>query len=163
MSSPWAPAAGCSVGRVQAGDLGEPALERPEQLEGALGELVGLVRVQAGEALQRRDALVDLGVVLHRAGAQRVGARLDAVVERRELGVVADEVDLGDLGQARRRGAPQRRRQQLRRADARGRRPPARVPARRPARDFSKIVWTVGAAFGAGEHAPDRRRGAAIG
>ena len=113
MSSPWAPAAGCSVARVQAADLGQPAVERPEQLQGALGELVRLVRVQAAEALERRDALVDLGVVLHRARAERVGAGVDAVVERRELGVVTDDVDLGDLGEARRGGAPEVRRQEL--------------------------------------------------
>ena len=51
------------------------------------------------EPRQRRDGLGDLRVVLHRARAQRVEAGVHAVVHLRQAGVVADQVDLGDLGQ----------------------------------------------------------------
>ena len=90
---------------AKAGDLGEPALERVHQLQRPLHQRLGLVGVQAAEAFQGGDALVDLGVVLHRAGAQRIRAAVDAVVESRKLGEVAHELQLRDLGQASRRGA----------------------------------------------------------
>ena len=93
--------------RVEAGDLGEDLLQPPHQLERALRAVLLLVRVQVAEAGQRDDALVDARVVLHRAGAERVEARVDPEVARRELGEVADELGLGELGQPRRlaRGA----------------------------------------------------------
>src|SRR6185437_4142560 len=75
------------------------------QLESALGALVLLVRVQVGEARQAHSPLVDARVVLHRAGAERVEARIDPERPRRELGVVADELGLGQLRQPRRRAA----------------------------------------------------------
>ncbi len=71
---------GLQRGAGQAGDLGQPAAERVHELERALDQLLGLVGVQPAQARQRGDALVDLGVVLHGARAQRIGARLDAVV-----------------------------------------------------------------------------------
>ena len=95
-------------GDVQAGDLGEPALELVHQLERALHQRLRLVRVQAGEAVEAGGRLVDARVVLHRARAERVAAAVHAVVERREPGEVAQQVDLADLGQARGRGAPER-------------------------------------------------------
>ena len=91
--------------RGEAGDLGEPEAQRVHELERALDQVLGLVGVQPAQARQRGDALADLGVVLHRARAQRIGSRLDAVVARRQLGEVAHEIDLGDLGQARRPAA----------------------------------------------------------
>ena len=94
-------------GDVQAADLGEPALELVHQLEGALHQRLRLVRVQAGEAVQARGHLVHARVVLHRAAAERVAAAVHAVVERAEAGEVTQQVDLADLGQARRRRAAQ--------------------------------------------------------
>src|SRR5450756_2702005 len=69
--------------------------------------------MQAGEALQTADHLVDLGVVLHRAGAERIAAALDAEVERREVREVTQEVQFADLGEARRGRATQAGRHQL--------------------------------------------------
>ena len=89
-------------GGVQAGDLGEPALELVHQLERALHQRLRLVRVQPREAVEAGGDLVDSRVVLHGARAERVAAAVHAVVERREPGEVAQQVDLADLGQARR-------------------------------------------------------------
>ena len=84
------------------GDLGEDPLQVPHQLERALGALVLLMRVEIAETGQPADALVDAGVVLHRAGAERVEARVDAERPVREGSEVANELGLGELGEARR-------------------------------------------------------------
>ena len=51
-------------------------------------------RVQRREARQRRDALVDLRVVLHRARAERVEVRVDREVQLREAHEVAHQLEL---------------------------------------------------------------------
>src|ERR671911_584718 len=58
--------------------------------------------MQACVARQRRHPLVQLGVVLHRAGAERVEALVEMEVLGGESGVVTYELRLGDLGQLRR-------------------------------------------------------------
>ena len=115
---------------VQAGDLGEEPAQLVEELQRALHELIGFVGVQPAQALERRHAFVDLGVVLHRAGAQGIGALVDPVVAPRELGEVAHELDLRHFGQAGRGLPAQGRRGRARRAAAPARRAPA---ASRPA------------------------------
>ncbi len=75
------------------------SLQPPEHLERALGGLVGLQRMHPLEPRQGRDRLRDLGVVFHGARPERVEARVHAVVHLGEPGVVADQVDLGDLRQ----------------------------------------------------------------
>ena len=93
---------------VHAEDLLEVLLDLPHDLETALDRLDGLERVDVGEAGQSRNLLVDLRVVLHGAGAERVEAVVHAVRLPGELGVVATEVDLGELGQTWCRGAQER-------------------------------------------------------
>ena len=124
----------------QAADLGQRLLQQPHQLQRALGALRVLGRVQAGVAGQRRDPLVEPRVVLHRAGAERVEAGVEVEVAAREPVVVADDLRLGDLGQARRLGAQQAAPGSAPRAAARGLRRRAATAARRPGFDFSKIV-----------------------
>ena len=83
-------------------DLREDLLQPPHELERALRGLVLLVRVQVAETREPGQPLVHARVVLHRARAERVEARVHAeraVGERREM---ADELGLGDLGQTRR-------------------------------------------------------------
>ena len=92
--------------RVHAADLGEHPLELPEELERALGGRVGRQRVQVREARQARGPLVELGVVLHGARAQRVEARVHRVVELGQVHEVTGHLGLGELGQRRRSGAP---------------------------------------------------------
>ena len=49
---------------------------------------------------QRRHALVQAGIVLHRAGAERVEAGIEVEVALGDPDVVTDDLGLGDLGQA---------------------------------------------------------------
>ena len=83
----------------QARHLGERLLEVPHQLERALGVLGVLKRMQPRVAGQRRHPLVQLRVVLHRAGAERIEALVQVEVLRRERRVVPDQLRLRDLGQ----------------------------------------------------------------
>jgi hypothetical protein len=93
---------GLQVDVGQPGDLAQRDLELVHELEGALRALRVLQRVQAGVPRQRRDALVQLRVVLHRARAEGVEALVEVEVARREPLVVAVDLGLGDLGQLRR-------------------------------------------------------------
>ena len=85
----------------QAADLRQRALQQPHQLEGPLGALRRLQRVQPRVARQRGDALVQLRVVLHRARAERVEARVEVEVAARDAVVVAHDLRLADLRQRR--------------------------------------------------------------
>ena len=118
----------------QAGDLGQRVLELVHQLQRALGALGVLQRVQAGVAGQRRDALVQLRVVLHRARAERVEAGVEVEVALREPVVVADDLRLGDLRQLRRLGAAEALGERVR---CSGTSSSGATNARRPAFDFS--------------------------
>ena len=84
--------------RVQARHLGEDLLQPPLELERALDAVLVLQRMQAREARQADEPLVDARVVLHRARAERIEAVVDAEVARRELGEVAHELELRHLG-----------------------------------------------------------------
>ena len=92
----------------QPGDLGEDLLQPPHELERALRSVLLLVRVQVAEPGQRDDPLVHARVVLHRAAAERVEAGVDPEVPVGERREVADELGLGDLGQAGRPAAAKR-------------------------------------------------------
>src|SRR5690349_20316710 len=58
--------------------------------------------MEVRKAGQRHEPLDDARVVLHRAGAERIEARVDSEVARGELREVADELELGDLRETRR-------------------------------------------------------------
>src|SRR5205823_13062018 len=92
---------------VEAGDLGQDLLEPPLELERALRPVLVLERVEVAEPRQRDDALVHARVVLHRARAERVEAGVDSERARRQLAEMADDLGLGEPGQARRTLAPQ--------------------------------------------------------
>ena len=68
--------------------------------------VVGLPGFRDLHPLQEEDgiqgALVDARVVLHRAAAERVEAGIDPEVPVGQLGEVADDLVLGDLGESRR-------------------------------------------------------------
>ena len=66
---------------------------------------IGRERMERGEGGYSGGPLVDLGVVLHGARAERIEARVDRVVELREVDEVADDLGLVQLGQADRLGA----------------------------------------------------------
>ena len=67
------------------------------------------------KARQPGRPLVELRVELHRARAQRIEARVDRVVELREVDVVAHDLRLVELRQRRRRRPTRRRRNPLQR------------------------------------------------
>ena len=92
---------------VEPDDLGEDLLEAPHELHRALRAVLLLERMQVAEPGQRDDALVHSRVVLHRAGAERVEAGVDAERPVGERGEVADDLRLGELREARRVGAAQ--------------------------------------------------------
>ena len=98
---------------LEAADLGQGTLQAPHQLQRTLGALRVLRGVQAGVARQRGDPLVEARVVLHRAGAERIGAGVEVEVAPRETVVVADDLRLGDLGELRGALPPQIRGNQL--------------------------------------------------
>ena len=94
--------------RLQAGDLGQHLLRPVEQLQQPLQRPLRLIGVQARHAGQAGQPLVPLGIVLHRAGAQRIEVRIDRHVERREVDEVAHHFRLGAVpaAAAARRPAP---------------------------------------------------------
>src|SRR4051794_4177124 len=89
--------------RVQPRDLDQRLLQAPHQLERALAAVLVLVGMEVAKAGEHHEPLVDARVVLHRAGAERVEARVDAEVPGRELGEVPEDLGLCELRQPRRR------------------------------------------------------------
>ena len=65
---------------------------------------------------RRGQPLVPLGVVLHRARAERIEVRVDRHVQRRQVREVPHHLELAQLGQRRRRARPGARRGAARRA-----------------------------------------------
>jgi len=57
-------------------------------------ESSGEERVTEREAGQRRQLVVDLGIVLHRAGAERIEAAVEVVVQHRQLDEMTDHFGL---------------------------------------------------------------------
>jgi hypothetical protein len=82
-------------------DFRQVALKLVDELDCALGCVVGLQGMQAREAGQGCHILIELGVVFHSAGAERVEARIHAEVTLREVRIVAHDLDLADLRQGR--------------------------------------------------------------
>ena len=128
-----APGRGLQRDRVEPRHLEQDVLQLPLELERALRGVVLDERMQVREPGQPDDPLVDARVVFHRAAAERIEARVDAEVARRELREVAEHLRLGELRQAS--AAP------CARAPPAPRAPADRASARRgrggPACDFS--------------------------
>ncbi len=90
---------------VHAGDLTQQLLRLCIGLQAALDRLHRLERMDLGKAGQRRHVLVDLGVVLHGAGAQGIEPVVDAVDPLGQGGIVAGQLRLRHMGQVQGRGA----------------------------------------------------------
>ena len=84
---------------VHAGDLTQQLPSGVQHLLTAFHGVLGSQGMHAGKAGQSGHFLVNAGIVLHGAGAQRVEAGVDAVNTLVQLSVVAAEVGLTDLGQ----------------------------------------------------------------
>ena len=70
-----------------------------EKLKDALSRFVGLQRVHVGDLGEPREAVVDFGVVLHRAGPLAdVDVAVDADIFLREVVVMTHQLKLRDLG-----------------------------------------------------------------
>ncbi len=85
--------------RIEARDLGEVPLQSEHQAKRPLGEGGGQERMGRGEPLERRLPFIGLRVVLHRAGAERVEARVHPVIPGGEAGVVAHHLDFAEIGE----------------------------------------------------------------
>ena len=102
-----APRSGLKRHGIEAGHLEQDLLQVPLELEGALRGVILDERMELREPRQPDEPLVDPRVVFHRAAAERVEARVDPEVARRELREMAQHLRLGKLGQARRILAPE--------------------------------------------------------
>ena len=83
---------------VQPGDLAEVILHPLDDFQAALD---GIRRGQGVGGRKSREGghlLVDLGIVLHGARAERIKPDVDAIVLLGQAGEVADQLDLRDLG-----------------------------------------------------------------
>ncbi len=100
------PGRGLQGGGGHAGDLAQRLFELDQELEPPLGAVGGRGGMDVGQAGQAGHGVADLGVVLHGARAQRVGAEIDGELAVAETGEVADEVALRHLGQCHRGGPP---------------------------------------------------------
>jgi len=65
----------------QSGDFGEHALHFEEDTEQSLNLIFRLIRMTRGGLRQASQSLVSLGVVLHRATAERIEVRIDAHIQ----------------------------------------------------------------------------------
>ncbi len=82
-------------------DIIEQLFQTVEELKVTLDGAVGLQGMRCGKACKRRHILVNLRVIFHRAGAQRIRTHLDVVVFVRHIGVMANHrnfVHIGDIG-----------------------------------------------------------------
>src|SRR5919108_195529 len=94
-------------------DLGERALQPPHEIERVLRVVRVLQRMETGMSGQGSHPLMELRVVLHRAGTERVEALVEVEVLRRQRRVVAYELRLRDLGELGRAVPDDARRKQL--------------------------------------------------
>ncbi|GBC76398.1 hypothetical protein HRbin07_00598 [bacterium HR07] len=85
--------------RVHAPNRAEIFPQFVHQLEGPLGEIIPLQGMGMGEPRQPRHIFVNSRIVLHGAAAQGIDAVIYPVVHAREFCVMADDLDLRDLGE----------------------------------------------------------------
>ena len=87
-------------GRVHAGDLAQRTLQVASSSSQPWVEVAGRGGWTSARPGSEAAVVAELGVVLHRARAERVGAEVDrGVLAVGEAGEVGDQVALGDLGQ----------------------------------------------------------------
>ncbi len=86
--------------RIHPGDFDQLLAERLDDIQGALGNLLGLVGMTVRNSLHPRYGLVHAGVVLHGARAQRIHAQVDGIVPGGKSGEVSDNLDLAHFRHA---------------------------------------------------------------
>ena len=140
--------------RAHAGHLHQEAREPANEFQRALRRRDRLQRMHVGEAGQASDFFVQPGIMLHRAGAERVDPGVDRIIHARQPDVVADRLRLGQPRQADRRDARMFAEpigEGLRRVDV----DPGRIQP--PALEDQRLLHFEGAIAGEGP-AGDRRR-----
>ncbi len=85
--------------RLKPADLRQPLLQGVHQRQVPLQRVGILQRVGQCETRQASGVLVDLGVVLHGAGAQRIEAGVHCVIELRKPHEMAHHLQLRQLRQ----------------------------------------------------------------
>ncbi len=95
------------------GNFGEDLLHLKQQLQHALERFLRLIRMQIGQARQRRQPFVPLRVVLHRARAERIEMRVDRHVQCRQIRIVPDNSGSANSGNGGSEVAIARGRQQF--------------------------------------------------
>ena len=85
---------------VHAGDFEKTFFKQAQDFQAALRELLRLIRMFGGDAIEAGDKFVDTRIVFHGAGAKRIHAEIDGVVPSGEPREVADDFDLADFGEA---------------------------------------------------------------
>ena len=98
---------------VHPGDFLQHLGQLVHEAQGPLRARLRGERVQSRETPEPARRLVDLGVVLHRARAQRIQGTVHVVVLERQLRVVPDHLVFGHFREPRRFGAQMSRRDQL--------------------------------------------------
>ena len=90
---------GCGLegGISEAANLRQPLLQGVHQIEVALDGIFRLERVGVGEARIAAGDFVDLWVVLHGTGAQRVQTEVNGIIFLGEAGEVAHNAHLGNF------------------------------------------------------------------
>jgi hypothetical protein len=84
---------------VHAGDFSERIFEGLEHLQSALYRLFWLLRVQVGETWQACHVFINLGVIFHGAGPERVEANINAVVQAGKSCEMPNDVEFRHRGQ----------------------------------------------------------------
>ena len=102
VSSPCDPAAGCSVTAGSPATSARICCSSHISSSAPCAPSSSWCGCRCAKPGQPRGALVDARVVLHRAGAERVEAGVDAEVAVGQVREVAHDLVLGQLGQARR-------------------------------------------------------------
>ena len=79
----------------------ESLLEIVVQFQGALCGGGILKRMQGGKTRHGGNLLVDLGIILHRAAAERIETGVDTEILLRQVGVMSHHIQLAHLGKFR--------------------------------------------------------------
>ena len=95
------------------GDLAQQLLQLIEEAQQPLGARGRVQRVHVGEPRPRGDPVIELGVVFHGAGAQRVEVGIDRKIALRQPGVMPHHVQFRGLRQSGRLPAQVLRWQQV--------------------------------------------------
>ena len=85
---------------LHAADLGKHALELVKQRQGALQKVRRRQRMDLRKAGKTRDDFVDLGIVFHRARAERIKLAFDGEIALRQAGEMTQHFKLAQLGKA---------------------------------------------------------------